>query len=106
MSGTQATEALFGWLYKQPGMATLEDVWQVAFQIEHFFGKWEMQCIFQRFGTSQPADLWIGLYEGFCTFGQACLEFNRPPSAAWDGDTPYKAVMPNPTMDQLFEDVL
>lgn len=88
MTAAQASEALFGWVYKQPGMATLQDCKDAAYRVGVRFGMEEAICLYQRFGVSTIKDLWIGQYEGFVAFANATLEHGVPPSASWTGLVP------------------
>lgn len=80
MTGNEATEALFGWVYKQPGMATIEDCRKALMLIDGKWGQDESLAALQRFGAQRLIDLWMGSFEGFCAFCATCLEGDRKPS--------------------------
>lgn len=81
-------EALFGWVYKQPGMPTLQDCRQAAASVAVRFGVAESRYLLQRFAVLSLNDLFMGLYQEFVNFAEATLKWGCPPSASWDGLTP------------------
>lgn len=84
-------DALFGWVYKQPGMPTLQDCRQAADAVAMRFGQFEARCLLQRFGVLTLNDLFMGLYQDFFDFAKAATTWGVPPSASWDGLTPTNA---------------
>lgn len=83
MSAGQAAEALFGWVYKQPGMAKIEHCRHTLQMIADKFGQGESVALLQRYGVTTLGELWLGAYQGVVELGQACLSFDVPPSAGW-----------------------
>ena len=81
MTGNEATEAAFGWVYKQPGMVTLEDCRRSVMMIDGKFGEAEAVALLQRFGCKGVIDLWMGMFEDFCKFAAECHRSDVPPSA-------------------------
>jgi len=83
-----ASDPLFGWVYKQPGDPTIEDVRRACKRINELFGQSEVHILLARFGCEQVSKLWIGSYRGFIEFAAQCAEWQTPPSAGWTGGLP------------------
>lgn len=92
MTAHEAAEELFGWVYKQPGMPTLDDCIDACERVILHFGDMAGIHLLQREGVEKLKDMWIGSYVGFVAFCNACIEYNVPPGASWDrvGDTEWK----------------
>ena len=78
----------FGWVYKQPGDPTIQDVLRACEMIESLFGAKEVCILLERFGCTGFDKLWIGSYRGPIEFAAQCAEWKTPPSAGWTGGLP------------------
>ena len=78
-------EKLFGWVYKQPGMATLEDCGAIYKRIHDERGADDATMLLQRFGIAYAglSKLWIGMYQGFFDYARHCLQYGISPAYAW-----------------------
>ena len=81
-------ESDFGWVYKQPGDPTIQDVRRACAMIESLFGEAEVHNLLMRFGCTTLNKLWIGSYRGLILFAAQCAEWKTPPSAGWTGGLP------------------
>lgn len=93
MTGRQAEEALFGWIYKQPGMPTAEDCRHLLDRIYKERGPEDATFLMQRFGCNAFKDLWIGLYERFFKYARTSLFFGVSPAYGWDSGNDVKPEM-------------
>lgn len=91
---SEAEEKLFGWVYKQPGMATLEDCKGILKRVHDERGMEDATMLLQRFGIAHTglSKLWIGMYQGFFDYARHCLQFGISPAYAWTcvGDIPHE----------------
>jgi len=78
----------FGWVYKQPGDPTIQDVRRACAMIESLFGYSEVRDLLSRHGVASLDKLWIGSYRGLILFAAQCAEWKTPPSAGWTGSLP------------------
>ena len=83
-----SSDPSFGWVYKQPGDPTIQDVRRACALIESLFGQPEVYNLLSRFGCAQVSKLWIGSYRGLIEFAAQCAEWKTPPSAGWTGGLP------------------
>jgi chromosome condensin MukBEF complex kleisin-like MukF subunit len=109
MTGPQAEEALFGWIYKQPGMPTAEDCRHLLDRIYKERGPEDATFLMQRFGCNAFKDLWIGLYERFFKYARTSLFFGVSPAYGWESGNDVKPemrdrwLMWHPESNNLFE---
>lgn len=107
LTAAQASEALNGWVYKQEGMATLDDCKNTLNSVAEHFGYPEALTLLERFGVSDLKDLWVGIYESLVSFGDATVEYGVPPSGSWQNDNtptyPPRWLIWHDTSDALFE---
>lgn len=83
------SDPLFGWVYKQPGDPTIQDVRRACAMIESVFGADESWILLSRFGCGiDLSKLWIGSYRPLTEFAARCVEWKHPPSGGWTGDLP------------------
>jgi hypothetical protein len=82
---SEAEEALFGWVYKQPGMPTFEDCKAILSRVYAERGSEETTVVLQRFGTQSISDLWIGLYQAFHDYCKTILNYGISPAYGWTG---------------------
>ena len=83
-----STDPSFGWVYKQPGDPTIQDVRRACAMIESLFGRYEAHHLLTRFGCTHLSKLWIGSYRGLIEFAGRCAEWRTPPSSGWTGGLP------------------
>jgi hypothetical protein len=86
MTAAEAEKALWGHIYKQPGMPTLETCQDSLAKIGKTFGPNEVLVMLQRYGVDKLSDLWIGQYQSMVDFCNACLEYDYPPSGSWTNE--------------------
>lgn len=107
LTATEAVEALNGWVYKQPGMATIDDCKNTLNSVAEHFGYDETSILLQRFGVNKLTELWIGMYESLVSFGDATVEYGVPPSSSWQNDNtptyPPRWLVWHDTSEALFE---
>lgn len=84
---SEAEEKLFGWVYKQPGMATLDDCKAILRRVHDERGMEDSVALLQRFGIAHMGldKLWIGMYQGFFDYARHCLYYGISPMYAWTG---------------------
>ena len=83
-----SSDPSFGWVYKQPGDPTIQDVRRACAMIESLFGQSEVHNLLTRFGVASLDKLWIGSYRGLIEFAAQCVEWQTPPSSGWTGGLP------------------
>lgn len=111
MTGNEATEALFGWVYKQPGMATLQDCKGILKRVHDERGMDESVMLLQRFGIAATGldKLWIGMYQSFFDYARLCLYYGISPAYGWTNvdDIPHNLrdrwLLSHPESDCLYE---
>ena len=80
LTAAQAEEALFGWIYKQPGMPTAEDCQRILTQIADELGAEDAKVMLQRFGSESVKAMPMCLYARFFERASICLQFGVSPA--------------------------
>ena len=83
MTGQQTREHLFGWVYKQPGMATADDCRNILDRIAAERGHADALTVLQRHGCAHFKELFIGMYAHFYEYCKTVLYYGASPSAGW-----------------------
>ena len=81
-------DPLFGWVYKQKGDPTIQDVRRACAMIESVFNRGEVHIILSRYGCARPDTLWLGSYRNFIEFAAKCVEYKCAPSSGWTDGLP------------------
>ena len=103
MSAAEAEDALFGWVYKQPGMATFEDCRQMYMRIYDERGEHDALGLLQRFGVKHINKLPMMRYERFFKYASTSLYYGASPLYGWESKR--DVVMPEFERDRwLFYD--
>jgi hypothetical protein len=82
-TAVESTEALFGWIYKQPGMATLEDCQAVLTRLHNERSPEDAIAALQRFGVKSLKEMFAGEYERFFQRVTTALFFGLSPAYPW-----------------------
>lgn len=65
LTASQATEALNGWVYKQPGMTTLGQCIKVVEEVRQACGDKVVAKLLKRHNCVKVQDIWPGMWEAF-----------------------------------------
>lgn len=84
LTASEAANLLFGIAYKQPGMATREDCFEIFGRVLAERGKMEADAVLSRHGIWAVRDLPLMSYERFWTYCQAILIYGACPFYNWD----------------------
>lgn len=84
MKAAEAESALFGWVYKQPGMATFEDCQQMYRRIYEERGQYDAEGLLHRFGVTHIKSLPLMLFEQFFKYASTALYYGASPLYGWE----------------------
>lgn len=104
LTAAETEDTLFGWIYKQPGMATLEDCRQMYRRIAAERGEQCADGLLKRFGVHHISKLPPMLWEQFFKYASTSLYYGASPLFGWEAKE--DVVMPEFNRDRwLFWDV-
>lgn len=91
LSAAEAQDALNGWVYKQPGMATAEDCVAWAKRVGKAHKHEGLIALMQRFGIPGMGvtietfknDLWIGQWQAFVDYAMTSVYYGLDPRDPW-----------------------
>lgn len=81
-----AAEALFGWTYKQPGMAQHKDCHAMYVRVLYERGQEDARALLQRFALGCQGDIstmYIGMCKPFFEYAATCLYYGVSPRDGW-----------------------
>lgn len=82
-TAAEAPEALFGWLYKQDGMATKAGCQAMLARVSAERSPEDAKALLQRFGVDSVKSLFTGQYENFFEYASTSLYLGVSPTAGW-----------------------
>lgn len=92
LNASQASDALFGHHYKQPGMATADDCMYWSRRVAKALGQEAYEALLGRNGITQrpltidmlKTGLWAGWWQPFVDYAKTAVYFGLDPQWAWD----------------------
>lgn len=84
LTAAEASVALFGIAYKEPGMATKADCIGLFDRVYAERGKMEADAVLSRHGVWKIGDLSTGLFNNFFAYCQAILTYGASPFYGWE----------------------
>lgn len=81
-----AADALFGWIYKQPGMAQHKDCHAMYVRVLNERGHEDARALLQRFALGCQGDIstmYIGMCKPFFEYAATCLYYGVSPRDGW-----------------------
>lgn len=83
LTACEAADALFGWVYKQPGNASYEDCKEVLSRLKVERGLGDAEAALQRFGCGGISELRVDQYAEFYRYVTTALYLGVSPTYAW-----------------------